>query len=164
MAKCDGGWRPPPRRSYSGQGDFSPCREGPSALARTTSPHPPRRSPGQRNTLIISSGVCTHAPDPDQLRYAPSLTTWLAPCAALRVFFSTTSNSLASSPFDGLEAGAAGKPSHGSRSTSTSTATQIKTTSASAQRRACGGPACVHVRCTLRRVRGATLSPHDFRE
>ena len=44
-----------------------------------------------------SAGMHTHAPDPDQLRYAPSLTTWLAPCAALRVFFSTTSNSLASS-------------------------------------------------------------------
>ena len=36
--QCEGGWALRPRRSGSGQGDFSPRREGARAYARTTSP------------------------------------------------------------------------------------------------------------------------------
>ena len=122
--KREGGWAPSPQRSCSGQGDFSPCREGASALARTTSPHPPRRSPGQRNATNQSAGMHTHAPHPDQPRTTPSLTTLLAPCLADRVVFASTSDYLASAPIDGLEAGEARKPSTGSRSSSTCTAGQ----------------------------------------
>jgi hypothetical protein len=51
----------------------------------------------------------THAPDPDQPRTTPSLTTLLSPRAADRDFFPTTFESLASAHIDGLQAGEAGK-------------------------------------------------------
>ena len=169
VAKREGGWAPSPRRSCSGGGDFSPRREGPSAFARTTPPHPTGRSLGSPTLLIMSAGVHTHAPDPDQPRYALSLTTSLAPCLALRVFFASTSDSLASAPIDGLEAGEAGKPSTGSRSSSSRTPAQKKSavlwcSGALALRGACDGLACVRVRCTVRRVGGATLVPSRYRD
>ena len=102
VARRDGGWAPRPRRSCFGRGDFLPRREGPRPHALATSPHPPRRAFGSPALLNHVRWRATHAPDPDQPRYALSLTTWLAPCAALRVFFSTTFDSLASAPNDGL--------------------------------------------------------------
>ena len=133
-------------------------------FARTTSPHPPRRSPGQRNATNQSAGMHTHAPHPDQPRTTPSLTTLLAPCLADRVFFASTSDSLASAPIDGLEAGEAGKPSTGSRSSSTCTAGQGKRAACSARRGACDGSACVRVPCAVRRVGGATHVPACYRD
>ena len=64
VAKRDGGWAPSPQRKASGRGDCSPFREGPSALARTTSPHPPRRSPSSVPALIMSSTSLLHTNTP----------------------------------------------------------------------------------------------------
>jgi len=109
VARRDGGWASSPQRSCFGRGEFLPRREGPRPHALATSPHPPRRSLGSPAQLTCPSGVHTHAPDPDQPRTTPSLTTLLAPCLADRVFFASTSDFLASAPIDGLQGGEAGK-------------------------------------------------------
>ena len=70
----------------------------------------------------------------------------------------------------GLRAGRRAPAGRGSRSSSPSRSSrrcasaQRKKTSASAQSGACVGPACVHVRCTVRSVRGATLVPACCRD
>ena len=65
------GWSSPPRRSCSGQGDFSPCREGPRPF-RSNHPSTPtetlRRFPHATHHL---RAMHAHAPDPDQTRYPP---------------------------------------------------------------------------------------------
>ena len=101
-AKREGGWCGSAPRSGSDRGDFSPRREGASAFARTTSPHPPGRSLGSPTQLTCPSGVQTHTPDPDQPRTTPSLTTLLSPRAVERDFFASTFDFLASAPNDGL--------------------------------------------------------------
>ena len=102
-AKREGGWASSPQRFGSGQGDFSPRREGARAYARTTSPHPTGRSPSSVATLIISSVACMHTPCREYPSGSRVLTAHLAPCPADRVTFATTSDSLASAPVDGLQ-------------------------------------------------------------
>ena len=163
-AKREGGWCGSAPRSGSDRGDFSPRREGASAFARATSPHPSGRSPSSVPALAVSSTAHLHTSCREYPSGARSLTARAAPCLADRVTFATTSDFLASAPIDGLQAGEARKPSTGSRSTSTSTAAQRKSAPCSAWRRACDGPACVRVRCTVRRVGGATLPPPCCRD
>ena len=61
-AKREGGWAPSPRGSRPEKNGLAACREGPSAFARTTSPHPPRRSPSSDPTLITPSMAHLHTP------------------------------------------------------------------------------------------------------
>ena len=102
-AKREGGWAPSPRRFGSGRGDFSPFREGPSACARTTSPHPPRRSLGSPTQLIMSAAAHLHISRPEYPSGPRALTARAAPCLADRDFFATTFDFLASAPNDGQQ-------------------------------------------------------------
>ena len=163
-AICEGECGRSSRTRCPGQGDFSLCGEGPSAFARTTSPHPSTRSPGQRNILITSSMALLHTPCREYPSGPRSLIAHAAPCPADRVTFATTSDFLASSPIDVLQAGRGSRSSSPSRSRRRCTSAHKKSASASAQLSACDGPACVHVRCTVRRVGGATHVPACFRD
>ena len=161
-AKCEGGWCGSPPRSGPDRGDVSPRREGARAYARTTSPHPSGRSPSSVPALAVSSTAHLHTSCREYPSGARSLTARAAPCLTDRDFFASTFESLASSPIDGLQVGEAREHSTGSRSSSTRTAAQGKKPACSAWRGACDGPACMCVRCAVRCVGGATLSPHDL--
>ena len=129
-----------------------------------TSPHPPERSPGQRNALIMSCRTAAHRSHLGLPCTPPSLTTLLSHCAALRVLLSTSIIWESFFLIGAHSAQMAGPPSGGQCSSCVRAISTRKKAAASARRCACDGPACMHVRCAVRRVRGATLVPVCFRD